>query len=280
MLADLHIHTTFSDGINTPEAIVRQAVAGGLSAIAITDHDNVRGCDRAMAYVRDEKIPLKVLRGVEIDTNYKGKDVHVLGYHFSETEPALRQAMAWNRSQRVDRAQRITEKIHSLGYDITFQEVLAEAAGSRSLGRPHIARLLVKKGFFPDVKAVFDTLIGKGKPCYLRQVKLPPREAAALIHQAGGIAVLAHPAEIEDPALVEEILDSTPFDGMEVWHPSVLQESPRHDWLAVARSHHLIPSGGSDLHGNPGRFPSRLGEFPVRYEDVAGIIESGQSCRE
>ena len=119
MLADLHIHTTFSDGINTPEAIVRQAVAAGLSAIAITDHDNVRGCDRAMAYVRDEKIPLKVLRGVEIDTNYKGKDVHVLGYHFSETEPALRQAMAWNRSQRVDRAQRITEKIHSLGYDIT-----------------------------------------------------------------------------------------------------------------------------------------------------------------
>ena len=280
MLADLHIHTTFSDGLYTPEQIIAQARASGITALAITDHDNIQAYDRASRTIHSRHLDLQLIRGVEIDTDYKGRDVHVLGYHFDPENRALLQAMTWTRVGRIARIRKIIEKVNGLGYPLTFAEVRQEANGSKSLGRPHIARLLVKKGFFPDVKAVFDTLIGKGKPCYLRQVKLPPREAAALIHQAGGIAVLAHPAEIEDPALVEEILDSTPFDGMEVWHPSVLQESPRHDWLAVARSHHLIPSGGSDLHGNPGRFPSRLGEFPVRYEDVAGIIESGQSCRE
>ena len=223
--------------------------------------------------MRDEKIPLKVLRGVEIDTNYKGKDVHVLGYHFSETEPALRQAMAWNRSQRVDRAQRITEKIHSLGYDITFQEVLAEAAGSRSLGRPHIARLLVKKGFFPDVKAVFDTLIGKGKPCYLRQVKLPPREAAALIHQAGGLAVQAHPEEIGDREMALRLLEELPYDGLEVYHPSAKEKDIEAFWLQIAQERGLLIAGGSDYHGNAGRFPEKLTEWRVHRENVRDFIK-------
>lgn len=165
-------------------------------------------------------------------------------------------------------------KIASMGYPITFGEVREEANGSKSLGRPHIARVLVKKGLFPTVKAVFDALLASGKPAYYRQVKMSPKEAVALIHQAGGIAVLAHPAEIENPPLVEELLDTVPFDGMEVWHPSILKENPPHDWLQVAKDHHLLPSGGSDLHGNKGRFPLHLGEFPVLYENVAGIINA------
>jgi predicted metal-dependent phosphoesterase TrpH len=272
MLADLHIHTTFSDGINTPEDVVKEAVNAGLAAIAITDHDNVRGYEQAARYAEANKLPLKVLRGVEIDTDYKGKDVHVLGYYFSPEDSALMQALTWNRSQRIDRVQRIVQKIQSLGYPITFPEVVKEAAGSRSLGRPHIARLLVKKGCFKTVNDVFNTLIGAGKPCYLRQVKMPPAEAVDLLHKAGGIAVLAHPAELGDFNLAEEILDGTSFDGMEVWHPSTLNEQPHHDWQAVAEARHLIPSGGSDLHGNPGRFPMHLGEFRIPYKDVEGII--------
>ena len=275
MLADLHIHTTFSDGIYTPQEIVEQAVGVGLKAIAITDHENLKGYDVARAYIAQKKYDLQLLRGVEMDTNFKGKDVHVLGFHFSPDSAPLVQALAWNRVGRIGRVEKIIEKIDAMGYPLTFKEVRDEANGAKSLGRPHIARVLVKKGLFPNVQAVFDKLIASGKPCYVRQVKMSPMDAAKLIANAGGIAVLAHPAEINNPALVEEILDSQAFAGMEVWHPSTLKEKVPHDWLSVARNHHLLTSGGSDLHGNPGRFPTHLGEFRIQYEDVAGIIKAG-----
>ena len=154
---------------------------------------------------------------------------------------------------------------------------IATSAGAHSLGRPHIARVLVKKGYFPTVKDVFDTLIAAGKPAYLRQVKMSPFEAARIIHKAGGIAVLAHPAEIENLSYVEEILHSGVMDGMEVFHPSVLQEKNKHDWLAIAKKYHLMVSGGSDLHGNPGRFPMHLGEFSIPYDAVSEIVTYPQN---
>lgn len=275
MLADLHIHTTFSDGIYTPQEIIEQAMNVGLKAIAITDHENIKAYDVALGYIREKSYDLELLRGVEIDTNFKGKDVHVLGYHFSPAYQPLQQALAWNRVGRIGRVERIIEKINAKGYPLTFKEVRDEANGAKSLGRPHIARVLVKKGLFPDVQAVFDELIAGGKPCYVRQVKMGPDNAVRLIHEAGGIAVLAHPAEINDPGIVEEILSMAPFDGMEVWHPSTLREKVPHDWLAEAKRHGLLTSGGSDLHGNVGRFPTHLGEFQIQYEDVAGIINAG-----
>ena len=277
MLADLHNHTTFSDGVYTPEKIIAQALVSGITALAITDHDNIQAYDRAARAVHSRHLELELIRGVEIDTDYKGKDVHVLGYHFDPENRNLLQAMTWTRIGRIQRVQKMVEKIDALGSPLTFKEVLEEAQGAKSLGRPHIARALVKKGLFLGTQAVFDALIGSGKPAYFRQVKLSPQEAVDLLHQAGGIGVLAHPAEIADPDLVEELLSTVPFDGLEVWHPSTLQENPPHDWLQVARDHHLMTSGGSDLHGNPGRFPRHLGEFPVLYKDVADIIAGKRS---
>lgn len=272
MLADLHIHTTFSDGLYTPEQIIAQARASGITALAITDHDNIQAYDRASRTIHSRHLDLQLIRGVEIDTDYKGRDVHVLGYHFDPENRALLQAMTWTRVGRIARIRKIIEKVNGLGYPLTFAEVRQEANGSKSLGRPHIARVLVKKGLFSHTQAVFDALIASGRPAYCRQVKLLPQEAVALLHGAGGLAVLAHPAEIRNPELAEELLDTVPFDGLEVWHPSVLQEQPHHDWLQTARDHGLLTSGGSDLHGNPGRFPRHLGEFPVSYQDVAGIV--------
>ena len=274
MLADLHIHTTFSDGIYTPQEIVDQAVETGMHTIAITDHDNIQAFGPANSYIQEKGYTLELLRGVEIDTNYYGRDVHVLGYHFRPDHKPLLQAMAWNRVGRIDRVSRIIDKINSLGYPLTLSEVRDEAAGSKSLGRPHIARVLVKKGLFPTVGAVFDALIAEGKPAYCRQVKMSPKEAVQLIHEAGGIAVLAHPAEIKNVKLVLQLLSEVPFDGMEVWHPSTLKERVKHDWLSIAKEQGLLPSGGSDLHGNPDRFPNRLGEFPIQYENIAGVINA------
>ena len=276
MLADLHIHTTFSDGIYTPQEIVEQAAGVGLKAIAITDHENLKAYQVALSYIKQKGYDLQLLRGVEIDTNFKGKDVHVLGYHFLPDNKPLQQALAWNRVGRIGRVERIIEKINEKGYPITFREVRDEANGAKSLGRPHIARVLVKKGLFPNVQAVFDTLIAAGRPCYVRQVKMGPGNAVRLIQESGGIAVLAHPAEVNNPDIVEEMLSTIPFNGMEVWHPSTLREKEHHDWLAVARKYNLLTSGGSDLHGNAGRFPTHLGEFQIRYEDVVGIIEAGE----
>ena len=267
MLADLHIHTTFSDGVYTPEKIIAQARVSGIAAIAITDHDNIQAYDRAARTIHFRHL------GMEIDTDYKGKDVHVLGYHFDPENQPLLQAMAWTRVGRITRIRKIIQKINQLGYPITLEEVREEAHGSKSLGRPHIARVLVKKGLFSHTQAVFDALIASGRPAYCRQVKMQPKEAVDLLHRAGGIAVLAHPAEIGNPDLVEELLDRVPFDGMEVWHPSILKEKPPHNWLQVAKNHGLLTSGGSDLHGNPGRFPLHLGEFPISYENVKGVIE-------
>jgi predicted metal-dependent phosphoesterase TrpH len=272
MLADLHIHTTFSDGVNTPEQIVLEAEKAHISAIAITDHDNIQGYERAQAFSKSRNDGIEVLRGVEIDTDYKGKDIHVLGYYFDPCCEELSRALAWNRSGRVERVQRIVDKINQLGYPLSFSEVKKEANGARSLGRPHIARVMVKKGYFSTVSAVFDSLIAAGKPAYLRQVKMSPKEASELLHLARGISVLAHPAEIKNPEMVEELISLCHFDGLEVYHPSTLEEKPPHDWAKVAEDHHLLFSGGSDLHGNPGRFPMHLGDFPVDYEKVSGII--------
>lgn len=273
MLADLHIHTTFSDGIYTPDELVAQAAKVPLKAMAFTDHDNMQAYPVVRRLIEMQHLPIILVRGVEIDTDYRGKDVHITGYHFNPDDRALRQALAWTRIGRVGRIHRIVEKINQMGYPLTLAEVKAEAGESKSLGRPHIARVLVKKGLFPSVNAVFDALIGAGKPAYCRQNKLSPKEAVSLLHGAGGIAVLAHPAEINHPDMVETLLSTVPFDGMEVWHPSVLKDKYiQVDWFALAKSHHLLPSGGSDLHGNPGRFPQHLCEFKVEYEAVKGIV--------
>lgn len=272
-LADLHIHTTFSDGIYTPEEIVQQAMAVPLTAIAITDHDNVEGYKATAAYIAQENLALDLLPGVEIDTFYGDIDVHVLGYYLNPEEPKLLEALAWTRQGRAGRIANIVKKINELGFPLTMEEVLEEAKGSKSYGRPHIARVMVKKGYFKDVQGVFDALIAKGKPAYCRQEKLTPDEAVDLLHGAGALACLAHPSEIGDRAIAEKILTSSPFDALEVWHPSALADKETDYWLALACMYQLLTAGGSDYHGNGGRFPTALGEFKVTYEDVKGLVE-------
>lgn len=126
MLADLHIHTTFSDGVCTPEKIIAQARVSGIAAIAITDHDNIQAYDRAARTIHFRHLGIQLIRGVEIDTDYKGKDVHVLGYHFDPENQPLLQAMAWTRVGRITRIRKIIQKINQLGYPITLEEVREE----------------------------------------------------------------------------------------------------------------------------------------------------------
>ena len=272
-LVDLHIHTTFSDGVFTPEEIVQQVLAVPLVAFAVTDHDNVDGYKATAAYLATQNSKVKLVPGVEIDTFYGEKDVHVLGYYYNSENKPLLEGLQWTREGRVQRIKKIVQKINQLGYPLTMGEVLSEAKNSKSYGRPHIARVMVKKGYFSQVQDVFNALIAKGKPAYCDQEKLTPEQAVDLIKGAGGVAVLAHPSEIENHKIAQEVLLSCRFAGLEVWHPSALAAKETSHWLDLAKQYNLLTTGGSDYHGKEGRFPNTLGLFKVNYEDVEKIVE-------
>lgn len=267
-LVDLHLHSTFSDGRYTPTQLVEEAAARGVRIISLTDHDSWNGIADARAAA--EKIGgLRVLTGVELSTQQEEESIHVLGYHVSTECDALHAVMNEKRHGRELRLAKMLAKLDALGYHV---EVEACDPKNRAVGRPHVAKALVAKGYFRTVQEVFDALLHRGGPAYVPQPKLSPQEAVALIHEAGGIAVLAHPSELADGTLPERLLQSVPFDGIEVYHPSA-DLAAQEKWLRLARKLNLCVSGGSDFHAIPDRFPAHLGEWQVNYADVKDVIE-------
>ena len=268
-LADLHMHSTFSDGRYTPTMLVDEAVKVGISAIALTDHDSWNGVREAQQAAKKYNGKIRVLTGVELGTQCEDDSVHILGYHVSTECVALHKKMDEMRHAREHRLFAMLEKLDNLGYHV---EVEACDPKNRAVGRPHVAKALVTKGYFNSVQEVFDALLHRGGPAYVPQPKLSPHDAVALIHEAGGVAVLAHPSELVDKTLPARLLAAEPFDGIEVWHPSA-NVYDRERWLKLAGERGLLTGGGSDFHAIPDRFPTQLGIWKVKYEDVKGIIE-------
>lgn len=268
-LADLHMHSTFSDGRYTPTMLVENAAAVGLSVLAITDHDSWNGIDEAKKAAVKYKGLVRIITGVELSTQYDNDSVHILGYHVATDCKELHNKMDEMRCAREYRLLAMLKKLDKLGYHI---EVDACDPRNRAVGRPHVAKALVAKGYFATVQAVFDALLHRGGPAYVPQPKMSPQEAVDLIHKAGGIAVLAHPSELSDITLPERLFSEIAFDGVEVWHPSATPELQQ-NWLSVADKYELLVSGGSDFHAIPDRFPDSLGIWKVNYEDVKGVIE-------
>lgn len=267
-LVDLHLHSTFSDGRYTPTQLVEEASAKGIGVIAITDHDSWNG----VAEARDAAARLgnvRVLTGVELGAQWENDSVHILAYHVDRSCEALHAKMDELRHGRERRLEKMVAKLHSLGYPI---EVEACDPLNRAVGRPHVAKALVAAGYFKTVQEVFDALLRRGGPAYVPQPKLAPEEAVALIHAAGGIAVLAHPSELADASLPERLLRTVPFDGLEVYHPSADKEAQA-KWLHLAKELGLMVGGGSDFHATPDRFPTELGIWQVHYADVKDVIE-------
>lgn len=269
MLADLHTHSTFSDGRYTPTQLVQEAVEMGIGVLAITDHDSWNGIDEARSAAAVHGNKLRVITGVELGSQYGDESVHVLGYHVDMEYKPLLDKMHEMRHARELRLQKMLDKLDALGYHVTVD---ACDPKNRAVGRPHVAKALVAKGYFSTVQEVFDALLKRGAPAYVPQPKLSPEEAVSLIHGAGGIAVLAHPCELSERSLVRTLLDGCPFDGIEVYHPSA-DEDARKEILAWAIERNLLVGGGSDFHGIPDRFPKKLGIWQVGYEDVKGVIE-------
>lgn len=267
-LVDLHMHSTFSDGRYTPTQLVEVAAAKGIAVLALTDHDSWNGVAEAQAAAA-RLGNIRVLTGVELGTQCENDSVHILGYHVNMSCEPLHAKMDEMRHGRELRLTRMLAKLDGLGYHI---EVEACDPKNRAVGRPHVAKALVAAGYFNTVQEVFDALLHRGGPAYVPQPKLAPEEAVQLIHEAGGIAVLAHPSELSDGTLPERLLRAVPFDGVEVYHPSA-DKKAQAKWLQLAQELQLLVGGGSDFHAIPDRYPTELGVWQVHYEDVKGVIE-------
>lgn len=248
-LVDLHLHSTASDGVTPPAAVVAAAHAAGLAAIALTDHDTVEGV--AEAREAAAAVGLRFVAGVELSA-YEGDDeVHLLGLHIARLDELQQELEAFRQARRT-RAEAIVGRLNAIGVRISFDDVLA-MAGDAAIGRPHVARALVENGWAMDIRDAFDRYLGAGRPGNLEKKRIQFREAIDLVHRCGGIAVLAHPGATGSRSRLEA-LAALGLDGVEVLHPSHSAED-RARLLALAEHLRLVPSGGSDSHGgmDPGR---------------------------
>jgi len=243
---DLHLHTTASDGRFRPAEIVHKAVALGLAIIAITDHDSVAGIGEALTTARDFP-QLKVIPGVEINTDVPDGEAHVLGYFIDYTDAKLIATLDWLRNSRVQRAQRMIAKLSDLGIHIEWQRV-RELAGSGAVGRPHIARAMLEKGYIASLKDAFTNYISRGGPAYVEREKITPVGAVELIIQAKGLPVLAHPFTIKDPEAMITELKAAGLIGIEACYNNYTAHETS-QLVALATKYKLITTGGTDFHG-------------------------------
>ncbi|MDF2572424.1 MAG: phnPP [Sporomusa sp.] len=263
MTADLHIHTTASDGRLSPQEVIRQAQDAGLRYIAITDHDTV-GAHlelRRDGFLNNVAPKLSIIQGLEFSTDLPWHEVHILGYFIDIDNSKLRDQLEIIVRDRLRRSRTMVEKLNQLGYSIDYTRVLEFAGQAMAVGRPHVAKVLVENGYVKSVSEAFDLLLAKNGPAYVPHYKLTPEQAIRLIAQAGGIAVLAHPGLIGDDSVVLNLIKAG-IHGLEVYHPEHDQAMTSR-YLAIASKYNLKITGGSDFHAIPGRYPERLGEFTI-----------------
>ena len=242
-LVDLHMHSTASDGSRSPADVVRAAKRAELVAIALTDHDTVAGLAEARA--AGEELGVRIVNGVELSAVEGQSETHLLGLHLGDTS-VLERGLTDLREMRSRRAARIVELLQSQGVQVTLDDVLMQA-GTGAIGRPHVARALVADGWAVDVRDAFDRYLAAGRPAYVAKDQLGMRDAIAMVHAAGGLAVLAHPGATATRERLEALV-ALGLDGVEIKHPSHSpQDTARIKTLAEQLG--LLPSGGSDWHG-------------------------------
>lgn len=262
MIADLHIHTTASDGRLSPLEIVNQAKRVGLSHIAITDHDTVAAYKELRATISDNTASKPIIiPGIEFSTDLPNHEVHILGYFIDIDNSKLNEQLEVILNDRLRRSKIMVEKLNALGYLIDYNRVLAIAGQAKSVGRPHIAMALVEKKYFKTVPEAFDQVLVKNGPAYVPHYKLTPEQAIRLIEAAGGIAILAHPGLIGDDNLVIDVI-KLGIHGLEVYHPEH-DQAMTSKYLGIADKYNLKITGGSDFHAIPGRYPEELGRFTI-----------------
>lgn len=245
--ADLHCHSDCSDGSDAPQALLIKAKQVHLQGLAITDHDTIEAYTPAL-WNQAKQLSLELLTGVEISSEIEGHSIHILGYGFDATSASLRHFLLHMQTIRFERNQAILAKLKQYKMPIEEEELSQFAKGmKKTLGRPHIADLMVRKKYVGSFREAFDRFLGNGKPCYVSGFKITPFQAIEAIHQAKGKAVLAHPHLIQQTYLLNSLF-SLPFDGIECYY-SLFHKAQEEPWIRWAHQKGWIATGGSDYHG-------------------------------
>lgn len=268
MSADLHIHTTASDGTFSPSQVVQLAQQKSLKGIAITDHDTTDGIAEALK--EGERLNLKVVPGIEISTHLNQEEIHILGYFIDYQADFLQNQLHHLRRERILRNKKIIKKLNQLGYELEWEEVLT-LAGQGSVGRPHIAMALQKKGYIRSIEEGFHKLLNHGAPAFVPRKKLTPQEAINMIHKSQGVAVLAHPGLLKDKTIIKELL-SWGLDGVEVYYP--LHKAQEISYFEnLCQKYKLIATGGSDFHGVGSETKTNIGAASVSFHTITLLKE-------
>ena len=241
---DLHVHTNFSDGLLTPTQVVVKAAEVGLKAVGIVDHDTIDGISEAVD--AGNQCGIEIVPGVELSSQYEGKDVHILGYYFDPEHPRLMDYLERFRQGRYRRAAKMIQNLNQLGVRLTMDEVERRARGN-CIGRPHLAEVLMEKGYVETFQEAFQRYIGYRSKAYEEKYKIDPEEAIALISEAGGLSFLAHPGHLISDKQVLHFVKAG-LDGIEIVHPKLNSERTQH-LQGFVRDHGLMVCGGSDCHG-------------------------------
>lgn len=243
--ADLHCHSTCSDGSMTPEELIDLALQEGVSALSITDHDTIDAYITAIPYARKKGLILG--SGVEFSCHHRKQSVHVLAYDFPLTDPGIIGYCKRQQEKRLVRNKEILEKLQRLRIIINESDLIAIHPKLSTIGRPHIAEVMVQKGHVKTIQEAFQLYIGERGCCFTSGEAFPVKEAVSVIHEAGGKVFLAHPHIFNDATIIREVL-AMGFDGMECYYG----RSPHYkgsNWLKMAKQKELLVSGGSDFHG-------------------------------
>ncbi|PKM82102.1 MAG: phosphatase [Firmicutes bacterium HGW-Firmicutes-13] len=274
MSADLHIHTNISDGCLNPSEAVRKASDINLQAMAVTDHDTMDGVPEALR--EGEKINIEVVPGVELSTEYKNREIHVLGYYVDPENKNFQLLLEKLRICRRKRVKNIVKKLNGLGCKVDLDEVMV-LAGEGAVGRPHIARILTKKGYVNSVQDAFDRYIGFNAPAYVERYKLTPHEVIKAVLKAGGIPVLAHPGLIRNDNIILELMREG-LRGLEAYHPEHNDEQTR-KYQIMALSRGLLLTGGSDCHGIDRLTGSEIGSVTVSMYHVEKLKQAAKKIK-
>jgi 3',5'-nucleoside bisphosphate phosphatase len=258
LIIDLHTHTTASDGLLSPQALIERARERSLDVIGITDHDTAAGVREALAYRASEG--LEIIPGIEVSSSVGDRELHMLGYFIDPHAVSLRRFEQERRALRVARLEKIVAQLRAAGMNVTLEDVHAQPGGDGAPGRPHVARALVKKGYAKTMGEVFDRILSKHGPGHVPVEKPEAAEAVKLIREAGGVPVVAHAALDKLDPFLDELVEKG-IAGIEVWHPDH-DAAARARYEEYARAKGLVMTGGSDYHGEGRKDGGSLGGTP------------------
>jgi predicted metal-dependent phosphoesterase TrpH len=273
LYADLHLHTNFSDGTYTPEELAAQGKIHELAAMALTDHDTVEGCARMAAACESHGI--EFIPGTELTTELNGHELHLLGYCVDTGNQRLLAELAQFQSIRQNRIREMVAALNKLGVPLEAETVFT-IANCRSPGRPHVARALVQAGFCRTMDEAFERFLRINRPAWVPKSKMSSMDGIALVHESGGVVVLAHPGLNRTDDVIPDLV-AAGLDGIECFHSRHSTATSNH-YLQLADQYNLLVTGGSDCHGmNKGK--PLIGSVKIPYQHVFQIKEKAAKIR-